>query len=66
MSGFCSRDECLEEQLALGQLLREYMTEFPAFRAKPEGSPNSDARKAQRADIAREDRVVELLTRLKL
>jgi hypothetical protein len=40
----------------LAALLREYMTEFPAFRAKPEGSPYSDARKEQEADIAREDR----------
>lgn len=40
----------------LASLLREYMTEFPAFRGKPEGSPFSDARKAQKADIQREDR----------
>ena len=40
----------------LAGLLREYLTEFPAFRAKPVGSPGSDARKAQQACIAREDR----------
>lgn len=40
----------------LAALLREYMTEFPAFRDKPEGSPYSDARKEQEDDIAREDR----------
>lgn len=40
----------------LAQLLREYMTEFPAFRAKPVGSPGSDARMAQESCIARENR----------
>lgn len=40
----------------LKALLREYMAEFPAFRAKPVGSPHSEARKEQQADIAREDR----------
>lgn len=42
-------------------LLTEYMAEFPAFRAKPEGSPGSDARKEQQADIDREDRVRRVL-----
>jgi hypothetical protein len=37
-------------------LLREYTEAFPAFRSKPQGSPYSDARKEQEADIAREDR----------
>lgn len=66
MSGMCNREECLDEQREMAALLREYMMEFPAFRSKPEGSPGSDARKAQQGDIAREDRVVALLTRLSL
>jgi hypothetical protein len=43
------------------ELLTEYMTEFPAFRAKPLGSPGSDGRKEQEADIAREDRARAVL-----
>ena len=43
------------------ELLTEYMTEFPAFRSKPEGSPGSDARKEQEADIRREDRTLAVL-----
>lgn len=62
--GQCNREECLDEQKELGSLLREYMQEFPAFRLKPEGSPNSDARQEQQADIAREDRALALLARL--
>lgn len=45
----------------MGELLTEYMTEFPAFRIKPQGSPGSDARKEQEADIAREDRARAVL-----
>ena len=48
----------------LAALLREYMTEFPAFRAKPEGSPHSDARREQVDDIAREDRARAILATL--
>jgi hypothetical protein len=43
------------------ELLTEYMTEFQAFRAKPEGSPGSDARKEQEAGIRREDRTRAVL-----
>ena len=43
-------------------LLTEYMDAFPAFRVKPQGSPNSPARKEQLADIRREDRVRALLS----
>jgi hypothetical protein len=43
------------------ELLTEYMAEFPAFRAKPEGSPGSDARKEQETDIRREDRTRAVL-----
>jgi hypothetical protein len=50
--------DLIEEMRAL---LTEYMTEFPAFRAKHEGSPGSDARKEQEADIAREDRARAVL-----
>lgn len=35
--------------------LKEYVREFPAFRSKPCGSPNSDARREQEQDIKRED-----------
>lgn len=42
-------------------LLIEYADNFPAFRSKPQGSPGSDARKEQEADIAREDRVRAVL-----
>ena len=50
--------ELIEEMRAL---LTEYMTACPAFRAKPQGAPNSPARKEQIADICREDRVRALL-----
>jgi hypothetical protein len=53
-----SDDELIAEMRAL---LTEYVTEFQAFRAKPQGSPNSDARKEQEADIAREDRARAVL-----
>jgi hypothetical protein len=53
-----SDDELIAE---MRLLLTEYMTAFPAFRAKPQGSPNSDARKEQQADIAREDRARAVL-----
>ena len=51
--GPMSDDELIAEMRAL---LAEYMTEFPAFRVKPQGAPHSDARKEQDADIRREDR----------
>lgn len=50
--------ELIEEMRAL---LIEYADAFPAFRTKPQGSPNSDARKEQLADIRREDRVRAVL-----
>jgi hypothetical protein len=43
------------------ELLTEYMNEFPAFRARPEGWAGSDARKEQEADIRREDRTLAVL-----
>jgi hypothetical protein len=51
-------DEIIAE---MRELLTEYMTEFPAFRAKPEGAPGSDARKEQEVDIKREDRTRAVL-----
>ena len=50
--------EVIEE---MRELLTEYMSEFPALRAKPEGSSGSDARKEQEADIRREDRARAVL-----
>jgi hypothetical protein len=50
--------ELIEEMRAL---LTEYMDAFPAFRAKPQGTPNSPARQEQLADIHREDRVRAVL-----
>jgi hypothetical protein len=46
---------------ALREVLTEYVTELPAFRTKPQGGPNSPARREQLKDIAREDRAKALL-----
>ena len=50
--------QVIEEMRAL---LTEYVTYFPAFRAKPVGSPGTDARVQQEADIRREDRARAVL-----
>ncbi len=44
-------------------VLKVYMATFPAFRLKPIGAPNSDARKAQDEHIALEDRTRSIITR---
>jgi len=51
----------LEVIVEMSALLAEYMEAFPAFRSKPQGGPNSPARKEQLADIRREDRTREVL-----
>jgi hypothetical protein len=63
--GLCGRDECQEEQEALAAVLAEYIAEFPAFRIKPEGSPHSDARMEQAADIEREDHALALIAKVR-
>jgi hypothetical protein len=42
-------------------LLREYMEEYPAFRAKPVGAPHSEARCEQQRRIQLEDEARALL-----
>lgn len=52
-------DELIAE---MHQLLTEYVTYFPAFRTKPVGSPGTEARLQQEADIKREDRARKVLS----
>lgn len=47
----------------LADALEEMVREFPAFRSKPEGAPNSAARQEQERQIAREDRALELIAK---
>jgi len=48
---------------ALRALLIEYMAAHPAFRIKPIGAPNSDARLEQEIAVEREDRALRVTTR---
>jgi hypothetical protein len=42
-----------------------YINEFPAFRSKPVGAPNSDARKAQENLIEAEDKALAAISKVK-
>lgn len=50
--------------VALADALRDYMNMFPAFRNRPEGAPNSTARKQQEAHIAIEDKARQALAQV--
>lgn len=51
---------------ALKLILWEYVREYPAFRGKPVGAPNSEKRREQERLIALEDRAKKLLASLEI
>lgn len=51
----------MSNNIEIYNILKEYLEEYPAFRSKPIGAPNSSKRAEQERQIALEDRAKRAL-----